>query len=98
MKFKKMFIVLSFVVAGAIIVVCGDSLNAATTESSVADESDASDLAALEELGYCRADRFYVVYAKDTKRMYAVSANPYNAGAVALLVNADGSPMLYEEE
>ena len=37
-----------------------------------------------------------VVYHKDTKVMYAVSFGTYNNGTFTLLVNADGTPMLYE--
>ena len=39
---------------------------------------------------------FRVVYNKHTKVMYAVSIGGYNGGNVTLLVNADGTPMLYE--
>lgn len=38
-----------------------------------------------------------IVYHKETKVMYVVSNRPYNYGSFTLLVNADGSPMLYEE-
>jgi hypothetical protein len=37
-----------------------------------------------------------IVYHKDTKVMYAVSIGYYNCGNVTLLVNADGTPMVYE--
>ncbi len=37
-----------------------------------------------------------VVYHKDTKVMYVVSHAHYNSGNFTVLVNADGSPMLYE--
>ena len=37
-----------------------------------------------------------VVYHKDTKVMYAVSSGGYNSGNFTLLVNSDGSPMLWE--
>lgn len=43
-------------------------------------------------------DDYYVVYHKDTKVMYAVSAGSYNRGNFTLLVNPDGTPMLYEGE
>lgn len=39
---------------------------------------------------------YKIVYHKDTKVMYAVSWGSYNIGTFTLLVNADGSPMLYE--
>lgn len=38
-----------------------------------------------------------IVYHKDTKVMYAVSHGGYNQGTFTLLVNPDGSPMLWEE-
>lgn len=37
-----------------------------------------------------------VVYHKQTKVMYAVSNGTYSSGWFTLLVNPDGSPMLYE--
>lgn len=39
-----------------------------------------------------------VVYHKETKVMYAVSNSGYNRGTFTLLVNADGTPMIYEGE
>ena len=38
-----------------------------------------------------------VVYHRETKVMYAVSDRSYNYGTFTLLVNPDGTPMLYEE-
>lgn len=40
---------------------------------------------------------FDVVRDTQTGVMYAVSQEPYNYGTVTLLVNSDGSPLLYEE-
>ena len=39
---------------------------------------------------------FCVVYHKETKVMYALSYGHYNSGTFTLLVNADGTPMLWE--
>lgn len=39
-----------------------------------------------------------VVYHKKTKVMYVVSDGTYNRGTFTLLVNADGTPMLWEGE
>ena len=47
------------------------------------------------------ADSFHnydVVYQKDTKVMYTVSHGPYSYGSFTLLVNPDGTPMLYEAD
>jgi hypothetical protein len=39
-----------------------------------------------------------VVYQRDTKVMYVVSDGSYNRGDFTVLVNPDGTPMLYKEE
>lgn len=39
---------------------------------------------------------YYIVYHKDTKVMYTLSASGYNCGSFCLLVNADGTPMIWE--
>ena len=41
---------------------------------------------------------YRVVYSQETKVMYAVSNGEYNRGTFTLLVNPDGTPMLYKEE
>ena len=48
-----------------------------------------------------KADGFHyydVVYQKGTKVMYVVSHGPYSYGSFTMLVNPDGTPMLYEAE
>ena len=42
-----------------------------------------------------QTDSWCVVYNKYTLVMYAVSAGPYNSGNFVLLVNDDGTPMLW---
>lgn len=41
---------------------------------------------------------YYIVYHKDTKVMYSLSAAGYNCGSLCLLVNPDGTPMIWEGE
>ena len=41
---------------------------------------------------------FYVVYDNETKVMYAVSDGLYNRGTLTMIVNADGTPKLYDGE
>lgn len=41
---------------------------------------------------------YYIVYHKDTKVMYVMSAGSSNYGNFYLLVNADGTPMIWEGE
>jgi ABC-type Fe3+-hydroxamate transport system substrate-binding protein len=39
---------------------------------------------------------YYIVYHKDTKVMYTLSSASYNMGNFYLLVNPDGTPMIWE--
>ena len=41
---------------------------------------------------------YYIVYHKDTKVMYTLSSTNYNLGSFCLLVNSDGTPMIWEGE
>ena len=41
---------------------------------------------------------YYIVYHKDTKVMYTMSTGGYNCGSFCLLVNVDGTPMIWEGE
>lgn len=41
---------------------------------------------------------FKIVYHKKTKVMYSVSNVAYNFGNLTLLVDAEGKPLLYEED
>lgn len=43
-----------------------------------------------------QATYWEVVYHKDTKVMYAVSGGSYNRGTFTVLLNPDGTPMLWE--
>ena len=40
---------------------------------------------------------YHIVYDKYTKVMYAVSNGAYNRGTFTLLVDTNGSPLLYNE-
>lgn len=41
-------------------------------------------------------DCYYIVYHKDTKVMYVVSGGSYNRGTFTVMVNPDGTPMIWE--
>ena len=41
---------------------------------------------------------WWIVYHKDTKVMYAVSNGYYNGGTFTMLMNADGTPQIWEGE
>lgn len=65
------------------------SIRAEATE--VDDTDDGNTFILVNADYYC-----WVVYHKDTKVMYAVSRAPNNIGTYTLLVNADGTPMIWE--
>ena len=44
------------------------------------------------------SNTYTIVYDRDTKVMYSMSAGYYNHGSVTMLVNADGTPKLYKGE
>ena len=41
---------------------------------------------------------YVIAYHKDTRVMYSISNSGYNCGSFCLLVNADGTPMVWEGE
>lgn len=45
-----------------------------------------------------QSDLWNVVADQETKVMYAVSAGSYNRGTFTMLVDSDGTPLLYEGE
>ena len=91
---KSFIVILAFVVVVAVGVCatftgCG---GANPTESKVVEEAP-SMFVTVE-----RANFWRVVYNRETKVMYVVSGGYYNMGTFTLLVNPDGTPMLYEGE
>lgn len=50
----------------------------------------------FERVGY--GSNYDIVYHKQTKVMYVVSEEYYNRGNFTLLVNPDGTPMIYKAE
>lgn len=83
---KKLIVALAVV-----IVVClsGCGANEKSTENE--NPKETSMFVTVESNG-----AWSVVYHKETKVMYAVSGTYRNCGTFTLLVNADGTPMLYE--
>ena len=55
--------------------------------------SDSSMFVIIEE-----TMNYKIVYHKNTKVMYTISWGGYNSGDFTLLVNADGTPMIFKGE
>lgn len=64
-----------------------------TTEIEQANEKQ-ENISMFEEIE--EAMTWKVVYHKETKVMYSVSNGSRNRGTFTMLVNADGTPMLYK--
>ena len=60
---------------------------------SIGDDSTSSMFVEVETTSFWK-----VVYHKETKVMYAVSYGSYNLGTFTVLLNADGTPMLWDGE
>ena len=76
------------VICAILVCVCGC---AAEVQSENANQKETSMFVKIES-----TTLFDVVYHKNTKVMYAISRGMYNQGTFTLLVNADGTPMLWE--
>lgn len=72
------------------VLLCGCSSVVSVEETKEAEESKSMFVLIEQSLSW------KVVYHKDTKVMYVVSDGSYNHGTFTLLVNADGTPMLWE--
>lgn len=80
-------------IVACIVILSGCSIATVEDESQHNDKDTTSSMFVIVE----RASIWLVVYNKDTKVMYAVSRSSYNNGNFTLLVNPDGTPMIWEE-
>lgn len=86
---KKTFIVLMMIVAMAFgLIGCHDDSQPKELESV-----DGSSFLIVEY-----GVNYDIVYHKETKVMYVVSDGEYNRGNFTVMVNADGTPMVYKED
>lgn len=76
-----------------LVIIASMMLSSCSRVKADKDEDDTSMFVYVEKTMY-----WDVVYHKDTKVMYVVSAGSNNYGTFTLLVGADGKPMIYEEE
>lgn len=86
--FKRIICVLLCVIFAFFLVACGGP-----TILHVEEPKQTSMFIAIEKNS---SNGFWVVYHRDTKVMYVVSAGGYNTGNFTVLVNPDGSPMIWE--
>ena len=80
-----------FLVIISIVVMFAGCTSTRAEAKEVDDADDGNTFILIDADYYC-----WIVYHKDTKVMYAVSRSGYNAGTYTVLVNADGTPMIWE--
>ena len=82
----------AFLIIVSIVVMFAGCASTRAEAKEVDDVDDGNTFILVDADYYC-----WIVYHKDTKVMYAVSRSGYNAGTYTVLVNADGTPMIWEE-
>ena len=82
----------AFLIIVSIILMFAGCASTRAEAKEVEETSDGNTFVLVDADYYC-----WVVYHKDTKVMYAVSRSPNNIGTYTLLVNADGTPMIWKE-
>lgn len=85
---KKIFVVLATLMLSVTLMGC----SANPAETTYTDDVP-SRFVIIEQ-----SDLWNVVADQETKVMYAVSAGSYNYGNFTMLVDSDGTPLLYEGE
>lgn len=89
---KRLLVVLmAIALCACLLVGCSGSY---VSTSSVYNNDIPSMFVIVEDVG----DNWRVVYHKDTRVMYVVSAGGYNRGTFTVMVNPDGTPMIWEGE
>ena len=82
----------AFLIIVSIILMFAGCASIRAEAKEVEETGDGNTFVLVDADYYC-----WVVYHKDTKVMYAVSRSPNNIGTYTLLVNADGTPMIWKE-
>ena len=89
---KKNFIIFVMLIALVFSLVgCGGTKQLTEEDFEEASKNEYSMFIRVENTGL-----YDVVYHKTTRVMYAISRGGYNQGTFTVLLNADGTPMLYK--
>ena len=81
----------AFLIVASIVLTFVGCASTTASAKEIDDTDDGNTFILIDADYYC-----WIVYHKDTKVMYAVSRSGYNAGTYTVLVNADGTPMIWE--
>ena len=86
---KLIAFLMAIALCACLFVGCGGS---PVSQSSSYNEDQASMFVSVEYV----SENWRVVYHRDTKVMYVVSTGSYNRGTFTVLLNPDGTPMIWE--
>lgn len=92
---RKIQLTLTICIMAVLFAACNGSKSELANAASVIDTREAYNNV-FERIGY--GNSYDIVYHKQTKVMYVVSEGEYNRGNFTLLVNPDGTPMIYKSE
>ena len=81
----------AFLIIMSIVLMFAGCASIRAEAKEVEETGDSNTFVLVDADYYC-----WIVYHKDTKVMYAVSRSPNNIGTYTLLVNADGTPMIWK--
>lgn len=87
---KKFIIILVILTFTLLLYACGPSMEPDK-------DKDTSNMSMFVLLENSEANGFRVVYHRETKVMYVISTGMYNNGTFTVMLNPDGTPMLWEE-
>lgn len=90
---KKFIIFIALIALMFSLVGCGGTKQLTEEDFAEASKSEYSMFIKIESTNY-----YDIVYHKTTMVMYAISRGGYNQGTFTVLLNADGTPMLYKSK
>lgn len=82
----------AFLIVASVVLMAAGCASTRAEAKEVEETGDGNTFVLVDADYYC-----WVVCHKDAKVMYAVSRSPNNIGTYTLLVNADGTPMIWKE-
>lgn len=83
--------VLAILILCLLLTGCGAKMS--TANDSAVNDGDRSMFVKVEE-----GDTYIIVYHRGTKVMYVISDGIYNHGTFTVMLDANGKPLLYQED
>ena len=91
---KRIICALLCVIFAFLLIGCGTRIE--NTKFERVDEKPQQPVSMFVVVEGSGLDAYRIVYHRDTKVMYAISCGGYNTGNFTVLLNPDGSPMIWK--